>query len=277
MGIVDQVISALRPIRFRGKGRLLGNFIRNSGIRRAKVFGCEVELDLEDLIQRMVYLGTYEQEEAALVSSYLKPGMTFVDVGANVGFYTLLAASRVGPDGRVIAFEPSPYAAERLEKTVAANRLQQVQVIRAGLGSREGETLLYTPLPGNHTPSMLGESGSPAVSVPIMTLDACMSDLGVEAVDLLKIDVEGYEPLVLAGSVEALAAGRIRAVLCEFNDYWLNRAGTDARGLYQTLLAAGFVDTNAGTEISTGGVATRLLIYRPTQTLPGQRLVEVHR
>jgi hypothetical protein len=234
MSLAECVVDWLRPLRFRGKGRLLSPLVARKGVRRATVFGSQVELDLSDLIQRLVYLGVYEREETNQVLRYLRPGMTFVDVGANIGYYTLMAASRVGRRGCVISVEPSAYAVDRLS-------------------DREGELRLFIPGPGNHTPTMLGEDGAPAQIVAVKTLDACLADWQVETIDLLKIDVEGFEPRVLAGAAGALAAGRIRAILCEFNDYWLKRAGTSARGLYESLLANGF----------DGQVLTRLLVQPP--------------
>jgi hypothetical protein len=107
----------LRAINFRGKGRLLNLLCPKSGVKRAQIFGNSMELDLADLIQRQIYQGTFEPRETASVKRYLRPGMTFVDVGANVGYYTALAANLVaGRGGRVVAFEPSPYAFARLKK-----------------------------------------------------------------------------------------------------------------------------------------------------------------
>ncbi len=260
MSLADAVVNWLRPYRFRGKGRLFGRFIPTQGVRHAVVFGGRLELDLSDLIQRQVYLGVYEREETNLVLGYLQPGMTFVDVGANIGYYTLMAASRVGPSGRVFSVEPSQYAVERLEKTVRENHLSQVTVVRGGLSDRASEERLFIPEPGNHTPTMLGEANAPSTAIQVKTLDVCLSEWNVERVDLIKIDVEGFEPRVLGGAAQAMAAGRIRAILCEFNDYWLRRAGTSGRQLYEKLVAAGYGD-RAGTPAAFDDkVLTRLLV-----------------
>src|SRR6266404_9331850 len=175
MCLADRVVNWLRPLRFRGKGRLVSPLIAKEGVRRATVFGSRLELDLSDLIQRQVYLGVYEREETNQVMRYLRPEMTFVDVGANIGYYTLMAASCVGPHGRVIAVEPSLYAVERLEKAVRENDLAQVKVVRGGLGHCESEVRLFIPEPGNHTPTMLGEDGAPAQIVSVKTLDSCLA------------------------------------------------------------------------------------------------------
>lgn len=169
-------------------------------------------------------------------------GMCVVDVGANVGYYTLLAARRVGPTGRVVAVEPSAPVADRLELVVGENRIAQVQLVRCGLGRAAGETALYDPAPGNHTPSMVGNTGNAGHTVPIRTLDELAGSEGLGRIDLLKVDVEGYEPEVFAGAAGLLAAGRVRAILCELNAYWLARGGTTSRAVYSELLEYGFVD-----------------------------------
>jgi FkbM family methyltransferase len=262
MPLADHLVNWLRPLRFRGKGRLFNSFIPKEGTRHAIVFGSRLQLDLSDLIQRQVYLGVYERGETSQVLSYLKPEMTFVDVGANVGYYTVMAASRVGPRGRVIAVEPSPYAVDRLEKAVRDNQLAQVTVVRGGLGDRESELRLFTPAPGNHTPTMLGADDAPSQIVPVKTLDASLAEWKVDNIDLMKIDVEGFEPRVFEGAAQALAAGRIRGILCEFNDHWLRRAGTSAREFYDSLLARGFVDRDGRPASFEGQNLTRLLVQR---------------
>jgi FkbM family methyltransferase len=261
MALGDLLVRCLRPYSFRGKARLLHGLVPRAGMRGARVFGAWMELDLSEHIQRMIYLGAYEREETRLVLGYLRPGMTVLDVGANVGYYTLAAAARVGPKGRVIAVEPSPYAADRLAATVSANAIEHVRIERLALGSRSADLPLYLPLPDNHAPSLLGDPGRASVTVPVRTLDACLPDWAVDRVDLLKLDVEGYEAEVLAGASVALSAGRIRAILCEFNDPWLQRAGRGAADLYRQLLDAGFTDRQGPVGSLAGQVVTRLLIY----------------
>jgi FkbM family methyltransferase len=201
-----------------------------------------MELDLSEHIQRMVYLGAFEPWETKVVRRTLRAGMCVVDVGANVGYFSVLASRLVGPTGRVLAFEPSPSAAGRLRRTVEANRLSNVRVEQIGLGAEVGEATLFDPLPDNHTPTLLGESGTPGVKVSVRTLDECLTDWDVGRVDLLKVDVEGFEPAVLAGAAGALAAGRVGSILCEFNAHWLARAGESPASLRARILASGFQD-----------------------------------
>lgn len=264
----DSIINALRPFHFRGKLRLLGSIAPRSGERTVRVFGYDVRLDLGEAIQRWIYLGAFEPVETAAVRSWLRPGMTFVDVGANFGYFTLLAASRVGAGGRVLAVEPSPYASRRLAETVRRNPLPQVEVFHLGLSSEAGTLDLYLPPSGFHSPTMSASSGGEPVAVPVGRLDEYMEEWGVETVDLMKLDVEGHEPYVLEGASRVLGSGRIRAVLCEFNDHWLRQQGSSPEALYAIFVAAGFIDMAGPARFLPGCCDTRFLVHRSVRPEP---------
>lgn len=233
---------ATRPYNFRGKARLLHSLCSREGERNTEVFGYQMKLELGDYIQRSIYLGTFEPSESAQVRKYLKPGMTFVDVGANVGYYTLLAASLVGPRGRVLAFEPSPYAFDRLVETITRNNLSQVCAVQSGLSDGLGEGRLFLPdALGNHSPSMVPNGGGRPINVRVRRLDDWLAEHEVDRVDLMKIDVEGFEPNVIKGAAKYIQRGRVRAILCEFNKYWLELNGSSPSQLYDLLTSSGFV------------------------------------
>ncbi len=239
------LIDAFRTVHFRGKERLLNLVGPNSGTRHTRVFGCAFDLDLTDFIQRRIYLGTFEPAETSLVEKYLQPGMTFVDVGANVGYYTALAAGLVaGNGGRVIAFEPSAYAFEKLHSMVRANKLQHVTAVHAGLSDTAGPGRLYLGIGShNHSPTMVAHAGATATEISVVSLDDEAERLGIDRIDLMKIDVEGHEPKVLSGARRLLSQGRIRAILCEFNEGWLSMAESSSHQLGNILQEAGFRET----------------------------------
>jgi FkbM family methyltransferase len=261
----DGIIAAIRPFHFRGKYRLLNPFAPNKGMRSASVFGLQFQLDLSDWIQRNIYLGTYEPHETELVAAFLKPGMTVVDIGANVGYYTALASSKVGSEGRIFAIEPDPGAFAQLQTLIANNHLS-ARAFNAGLGEKNGEELLYrSPDSRNNTPTMIKHGGlSSNVKVTTRKLDDCLVEWQVAHVDLLKIDVEGWEPRIFEGASCALASGRIDAILCEFNDYWLRAGGSSPEALWKTLKDVGFhptrdVDVN---RLSSDGLVNCLFVRR---------------
>jgi FkbM family methyltransferase len=262
--ILDSAIEALRPYHFRGKLKLLDRVVPRAGERTTPVFGYEHTLDLGEAIQRWIYMGAFEPRETSLVHRLLGPGMTFLDVGANVGYYTLLAASRVGRTGRVHAIEPSPYAFNRLQRTVRANGIGQVHLHQMGLSDACGELTLYVQPPdsGFHSPTMSSDSGGEPVTVPVQRLDESLNEWGAEWVDLMKMDVEGHELHVLRGAGDALGSGRIRALICEFNEHWLQSQGSSSEAVYQTLVDAGFRDRDGAPRFGAETFETRFMVHR---------------
>lgn len=148
----------------------------------------------------MCLLGTFSPESQQLFTEFVRPGDVVWDVGANVGFFTVLAGRLVEPEGRVISFEPLPRAAEYLRRHVALNGLENVRVIEAAVGANTG--------PAQFEPSSslamghLDAAGS--VTVEVVRLD----DVDDRLPTFVKIDVEGGEEAVLAGACKLLRVAR---------------------------------------------------------------------
>jgi hypothetical protein len=100
------------------------------------------------------------------------------------------------------------------------------------------------------------------VTVPLKTLGDCLAEWGVDKVDLLKMDVEGFEPQVLAGTRSALRAGRIRAILCELNDWWLRQAGGSAEELFSLICSEGFSDISGPHHFHRDSYHTCFFVHR---------------
>jgi FkbM family methyltransferase len=238
---IKTLANILEPFNFKGKARLLHTLSPADGERDDQVFGYKIKLDLVDYIQRSIYLSCFEPEESAWVKNYLKSGMTFVDVGANVGYFTLMAASLVGTNGLVLAFEPSPYAFARLKQTVENNHLSQVRTIQAGLSDSAGVIKLFVPTSlGNHNSSMIKNEGGSPIDVTIQRLEDYLTANDFDHIDLIKIDVEGFEPNVIRGAAKYLQAKKIKAILCEFNKYWLEANNSSPDLLLNEILSYGF-------------------------------------
>ena len=184
--------------------------------------------------------GSFEPNEFAFVDRMLKPGMVFIDVGANDGYYTLFAARRVGPAGRVIAVEPSSRERAHLQRNLGRNGLENVQVVAAALGAQAGFVDLHLAHGVHAGHNTLGDFAHDDVvrasseRVPLETLDAVVAKQGLSRVDMVKIDVEGGEAGVVAGARQVLSASR-PVLLMELNERALHAQGQSADSLLGVL------------------------------------------
>jgi len=212
-----------------------------------------MSLDTRDHIQRMIYFGTYECLESKMVQNHVRPGSITVDVGANVGYYTAMFSKLVGPTGRVVAIEPSQYAFSRLLDFIQTNEITWAEPVNIGLSDVSGELPLFLAKDSNnHTPSMVTQADANVIArVPVRRLDDLANERGITQIDLLKIDVEGFEPQVLAGAPNLLAARAIKAILVEINEYWLRANGSSPNSLRATLSAFGFKDSTPNANLDT--------------------------
>jgi FkbM family methyltransferase len=153
----------------------------------------------------------HAEPELAALHRFLSAGDVLVDVGANIGLFTLLGAHLVGPGGRVLAVEPGRVSIGRLEANLALNTLPQVSLVRAALADAPGEMALYHVALGDDPQaySLLSDGSDMAREmVQVTTLDRLAEAEGLTRLDCIKIDVEGAEPMVLAGGEATLARFR---------------------------------------------------------------------
>jgi FkbM family methyltransferase len=159
----------------------------------------------------------YNLEELDFLRSRTPIGGVFVDVGANVGTYAMVLARHVGASGKVIAIEPHPVTHARLAFNRAASGYTQVHLVAAAAGPSDGELMIETDgdnLGASHI--VEGDRPGNAIKVPSLRLQRVLADAGVDHVDALKIDVEGFEDRVLTGFFRAAPQGLWpRAVVIE--------------------------------------------------------------
>lgn len=200
--------------------------------------------DLRDSIAREVcFTGRYEPLETMLVEQLLKPAMTFVDVGANWGYFTLLAAGCTGSAGRVISFEPDPRLFPLLRANLERNNLSHVLPLPLAASDRRQTIHLagYDEQGGNWGLSRVTNRAEPGTfKVAAFRIDDILDDLSVKHVDLLKMDIEGAEDLALAGMADGLDRGRYRAVLLEVHPGRLAERGGDAAKVVRLLEGKGY-------------------------------------
>ncbi len=196
-------------------------------------------------VGRPLYTGLeYEPEETAFLQASLKPGMTMIDVGANVGYMALLAAKAVGPSGTVVAIEPDPGNGELLRANLERNGYRNVSIERCAVGSAAGTAQLYRSAwnMGNHrlNPGAGGQAiAHEAIAVPVRTVDDLVVAHHLSRVDVIKMDVEGYEPGVLGGMTATLARFK-PVILTEFWPYGMRDAGFDPEAFLDRCIRAGY-------------------------------------
>lgn len=204
-----------------------------------------MSLDLQDGMQRSLYYsGSWEQNFTACLSRYLSEGSVFVDIGANIGYYTILAALRVGQTGHVYSFEPNPKAFSYLQENVALNRLNNVSLQNVALGDSNTTGHLKLCLGQLGLSRLITDNADDddLVSVPIITLDAWLQGYDEQApkVDVMKIDAEGAEMLILQGGHQLLSAASPPYLLVEVEDRWLQRMGSSGQQVLQYLSELGY-------------------------------------
>jgi len=160
----------------------------------------------------------------------------FIDVGANIGYFTCLMSKLAGPAGKVLAIEPEPQNLTLLQQNIAINRLTNVEVHPCALGASGGIAMLglyKSSNRGRH--SIVDEAAKSRIKVPVRTLDDLARNSGTEGKSwsLVKIDVEGYEAFVLDGAKETLP--RIETLVMEFSPVLLKLAGRDPASTLHTL------------------------------------------
>ena len=188
--------------------------------------------------------GKFEVAETKFVARFLRDGMTVLDIGAHHGFYTLLASSRVGSSGSVIAFEPSPRERVRLERHVRLNKCANVRIEQIALGASPGRAELFLVegmedyCNSLRPPAVNAETRR--VPVSVTTLDEFLSSAGLADVHFVKLDVEGAELDVLKGASNLLRQSLRPVFMVEVYDIRTRPWGYSARDIVRFLAERSF-------------------------------------
>lgn len=220
----------------------------------ARYCGLRLRFDSSSRIGEAIYANAFERHQRLILDQILTPGITVVDVGANIGFYTCLFARKVGPQGRVIAVEPTPASFVTLQENVARNGCQQrVECHQCALSDREGHAALNVYDKGQDVYNTLGSfnalaAGSPVatVDVPTARLDRLLENKSLDNGCFIKIDVEGFEYQVLSGAVDHLRSLPKVALMVELNDRAATACGSSTAATMDLLKDCGFHPYQAG-------------------------------
>jgi FkbM family methyltransferase len=232
-------------------------------------FGALMAGNTEDIIQRYVYyFGVWEPNLSHFIARTLRPGDTFIDVGANIGYFSVLAAHLVGARGRSIAIEASPAIFRELERNIALNPQLMVQAHNVAATSAPGTVCLYeSPMKNRGETSLVGEAvqGGVPVDVPGVRLDDLIGE-ELRRARLIKVDVEGAEWMVVAGMEKAIPALREDVVIViEVSPHKLSLQGKSPADVLGPFLDAGF---SASSLVNDYHPAAYLAMAAPAEPAP---------
>jgi FkbM family methyltransferase len=170
--------------------------------------GAQFAIPTRDItIAPSVLSGEFERQELDILEAVCTVGGTVIDVGANIGLYTVLAAKRVGSSGHVFAFEPVPENIKLLRENLDLNDVSaRVEIQEVAVGEKPGELELFLSdrQIGTHSAARSLVGGSRSIRVPMQSIDAFVTSRGIQHIDLVKVDVEGYDGQVVNGAVHSL-------------------------------------------------------------------------
>ena len=207
--------------------------------------GLQMILYFDDELSWLIYNQDFERKERHFVRRYLRPGDVFVDAGANIGLYTLIAARCVGANGRVYSFEPCGKSFRRLRASVEINHFTNVLCYQVALSNRAGLAELTVSLDGHDAWNTLAHPTCGTLfdreTVPCVTWDELANEHHlVGKVAMMKIDVEGWESPVLQGASETLSRPDAPVLQVEFTDEASQAAGSSCEQLYRLLEGLGY-------------------------------------
>jgi FkbM family methyltransferase len=238
----------LRPPRLK---KLANAVIRRIVPRTLSRHGAIIVLNPNDpVVSGALTLGVYELPETKFFLRVCRAGMTFLDIGANVGYYTALALARMQQSGKIVALEPDPENFKYLQATIAANDGRIAVCFQRAASDHAGRMTLYTSSDNRGDNRLYAnELCQGSCEVEVETVDSILTAIEIEAVDLIKMDVQGYESHVLAGMNDIIRKSAKMVLLSEFWPDGLRRAGSDPSRYLLDLQALGlniFELTEAG-------------------------------
>jgi FkbM family methyltransferase len=239
MSLAEFVYTTLlkpRPLRWAANAAI--RFVLPRSVRRGDA---EIVINPRDpVVSGALAFRVYENSEIAFMRRVCAVGDVVVDVGANVGLYTAIAGLAVGPGGHVVAVEPDPESLGYLARTIAANRLTNVTVLPAAASRAGGSGRLFTSS-HNRGDNRMYENAlcDGAVEVATICLDDYLAAVGLAKVDVIKIDVQGFEGQVVAGLERTITGSPGLTMMMEFWPYGLSCAGADPIALLRRLASLG--------------------------------------
>jgi FkbM family methyltransferase len=206
--------------RFQRKSKnLLRKYILKKEFIKRTRFGFLIKLDVSRDVDKHFYWGEFEHDTLNFYNKILRTGSVVIDVGANIGLYSLIASNKVGREGQVYSFEPSEWAYSRLRENINLNDFKNIEICKFGVSDKKGVVKFYKCADdaynslGHHPMFAVKE----VVEIEVDSLDNFCRERKISKVDILKIDAEGADYLVLKGAREILGFNESPVIFCEYN------------------------------------------------------------
>jgi FkbM family methyltransferase len=210
---------------------------------------------VSDFGARLSIAGAYEPDVQSTLTRLLSPRGVFVDVGANEGYFSVIGAKLVGPEGRVVAVEPQTRMQEILKTNFALNKLNDVQVIPSAISNVRGSAPIFISAdvnPGSTSLHLSTKYKLPTESVETMTLSDVFLEAHLSEVDLLKMDIEGGEYEAILASPELFVEHRIRTLALELHPTAIRKRGLEPQEIGRFLASCGYrIDHRFSNEVWT--------------------------
>ena len=210
-----------------------------------------IMLDQTDVaVSGSLALGVFENTEINLFRKYLKPNLVVVDIGANIGYYTIIAGKHIGPEGQVFAYEPEDRNYSLLKKNIEANGLANTIPIKIGLSKNHSICKLYLDENNKGRHSLAFKKNKEESTIETDTLDNSLKQHGSPKVDIIKMDIEGAEFLALDGMRETIKRSPYLIIFTEFYPKAIIALGGDPLTYLKKLIEFGFsisvIDEDSG-------------------------------
>lgn len=226
--------------------------------------GIRLKVRLSDGAGGHIYFrGIHEPELEGLLSSALQPGDTFLDIGANIGYFSLLAAKRVGPTGRVFAVEPVPSNIDAINENLALNpKLEGIlEIIPFCATDAAGEVVIHLP-PKNCGEATLMDKAGKSIPVRAVRLDSIIDAATARTIRVVKVDIEGAEGLALRGMLGLLPS--LELLVVEIHEDGVRQLGGSPDEILEYMRMAGFSASFLG---SGGAWSPGTVFHHPTAVL----------
>jgi FkbM family methyltransferase len=203
----------------------------------------KINLFKESQLCKLIYFG-FEQTEMSFIKAFLKEGDIFIDIGSNIGMFSLTASDLVGSKGKILAFEPTPSTYERLLENIRINGYTNINAFNLGLSNKNG--ILDFNISNNGYDawnSMVQQEhleNGIQIQVEVKALDSLIEENSLSTINLIKIDVEGWEKFVLEGSINLLNRSDSPVILVEFTETTAFNAGYYLGELFDFMKTFGY-------------------------------------